>query len=324
MTKSINKKSKGYWGRRASFYLMKDFNCALAFLEVFQNMLGRREDRVLKAITGLEGGLVASGSTCGVVTGGALGLALMHENVLQEGGIVAEAGVLSLVGEYFKWFEQSFGSSFCRQRSGADFYTTFGQLRYFLPGDRVGRCLWHLRGAMRHLYSYQKKDLPRIDMEPKEIQGEPTHCARAVLKGIRDRTGIGDPLLERLSFIFDGGVGLQGGVCGALAGAVMGINLLLGMNIRDMTYFQTVKAFVVGHINLLLDKPIGKPEPFGVGKNIVRRFREETGSIECRAITEKAFPDWNDFQGYISSSDKCNELIGLATNEASNAIQSLM
>ena len=324
MTKSTDNKEKGYWGRRASLYLMKDFNCALASMEVFQNMIGRQEERALKACTGLEGGVVASGSTCGVVTGGALGLALMHDNVLQERGIAAEAGVLSLVGEYFRWFEESFGSSFCRERSGVDFYKTFGQLRYFLPGDRVGKCLWHLRGAMRQLYTYQEKDLPMIDVESKEMQSEPIHCAQAVLRGVKDRTGIGDPLLERLSFIFDGGVGLQGGVCGALAGAVLGINLLLGMNIRDTSYFQTVKAFVVGHINLLLDKPIGEPEPFGVGKNIVQRFREEAGATECRAITEKAFSDWTDFQGHISSSDKCTGLIELATTEASNAIKRLM
>ena len=324
MTKSIDNKEKGYWGRRASLYLIKDFNCALASMEVFQNMIGRREDRVLKACTGLEGGGVASGSTCGVVTAGALGLALMHDTVLLERGIAAEAGVLSLVGEYFRWFEESFGSSFCRERSGVDFYTTFGQLRYFLPCDRVGKCLWHLRGAMRHLYTYQEKELPGMDVKPQEMQSEPIHCAQAVLRGIKDRTGIGDPLLERLSFIFDGGVGLQGGVCGALAGAVMGINLLLGMNIRDTSYFQTVKAFVVGHINLLLDNPIGEPEPFGVGKNIVRRFREEAGAIECCSIAEMAFSDWNDFQGHISSSDKCSELIELATNEASKSIQRLM
>jgi C_GCAxxG_C_C family probable redox protein len=199
-----------------------------------------------------------------------------------------------------------------------------GQLRYFLPGDRVGKCLWHIRGAMRHLYTYQEKDLPGMDVEPKEIQREPIHCAQAVLRGIKDRTGIGDPLFERLSFIFDGGVGFQGGVCGALAGAVMSISLLLGMNIRDTKYFQTLKAFVVGHINLLLDKPIGEPEPFGVGKNIVQRFREEAGATECRTITEKEFSDWADFQKHISSSDKCAGLIELATTEASEAIKRLI
>ncbi len=144
------------------------------------------------------------------------------------------------------------------------------------------------------------------------------------MRGIRDRTGIGDPLLERLSFIFDGGVGFQGGVCGALAGAVMGINLLLGMSIRDAKYFQTLKAFIVAHMNLLFDKPIGKPEPFGVGKTIVQRFREEAGATECRTITDKEFSGWTDFQKHISSSDKCTGLIELATTEASHAIKRLI
>jgi len=232
--------------------------------------------------------------------------------------------VLSQVGEYMRWFEDSFGSSFCRERSGVNFYTTFGQLRYFLPGDRVSKCLWHLRGAMRHLNAYKERDLPSMDVDPKEMQGEPIHCAQAVLVGIKEHTGIGDPLLERLSFIFDGGVGYQGRVCGALAGAVMGINLCLGMNIRDTNYFQTVKAFVIGHINLLLEKPIGKPEPFGVGKNIVQKFREKAGAAECRTITEKGFSDWAEFQEHISSSDKCARLIEFATMDASNTIQRLL
>ena len=289
-------------------------------------MIGRREDRLLKASTGLEGGIVASGSTCGVVSGGALGLALMHDTILQESGIAAETGVLSLVGEYVRWFEESFGSSFCRERSGADFYTTTGQLRYFLPGDRVARCFWHIRGAIRHLYdTYQEKNLLAIDMDLRKMQGEPVHCAQAVLRGIKNRTGIGDPLLERLSFIFDGGVGLSGGACGALAGAVMGINLLLGINIRDTSFLQAFKSFIVGHVNLLLNEPVDEePDPFSVGKNILERFREEAGTTECRNITEKKFSNWTEFQKHISSSDKCAGLIELATTEASNAIQSLI
>ena len=169
-------------------------------------MIGRREDRVLKAVTGLEGGVAASGSICGVLTGGSLGLALRYDNALQERGVSAEAGVLCLVGEYVRWFEERFGSSLCRERCGVDFYKTSGQLRYFLPGDRVGKCLWHIRGAIRHLSTVQEKDLPGMDVAPEKIAGDPIHCAQAVLRGIRDRTGIGDPLLERLSFIFDGGV----------------------------------------------------------------------------------------------------------------------
>lgn len=286
-------------------------------------MIDRREDRALKAVTGLEGGVVACGSTCGVLTGGSLGLALRYDNALQERGVPAEAAVLSLTGEYVSWFEEKFGSSLCRERSGVDFYTTAGQLRYFLPGDKVGKCLWHIRGAIRHLYTVQEKGLPGMNAASEKIEGEPIHCARAVLKGIRERTGIGDPLLERLSFVFDGGVGFKGGVCGALVGAVMGLNLLVGMNVRDTKYFQMIKAFVAGHLNLLSDKPIGGPEPFGVGRHIVQRFKEEAGATECHAITEKAFLGWADFQEHIAASNQCAGLIELASTEASNAIQRL-
>ncbi|KQC06335.1 MAG: hypothetical protein APR62_01225 [Smithella sp. SDB] len=322
MNKSVEK-NEGYWGWKGSFCLLKDLNCALASHEVVQDMIGRREDSVLKAVTGLEGGVVANGSTCGVVTGGSLGLALMYDDVLREKGIVAEAGVMSLIGEYTKWFENNYGSSLCRKRSGVNFYKTGGQLRYLLPGDRVGKCLLHIRGAMKHLYGYQKKDLPELELEKKEMRSEPVHCAQTVLKEIRNRTGVGDPLLERLSFIFDGGLGFKGGVCGALVGAVAGINLLLGMNVRDSNYFQTIKAFIVGHVNLLVKKPFGAPEPFCVGKNIIQKFVEKAGSMECSFITGKKFFGWNDFQKHISSSDKCAGLIELAVTEASNAIKSL-
>ncbi|MBN2437650.1 MAG: C-GCAxxG-C-C family protein [Deltaproteobacteria bacterium] len=66
--------------------------------------------------------------------------------------------------------------------------------------------------------------------ESEEKQAKPIHRAQLVLKGIRERTGIGDDLLERLSFVFDGGVGLHGGARWAISGAMMGLNLAIGIN----------------------------------------------------------------------------------------------
>jgi len=283
-------------------------------------MIGKPEDKLLKSFTGLEGGVVATGSTCGVVSSGAMGLALSHHDEISEKGIPAQAGLLALVGEYVKWFEDNFGTSFCRERSGVDFYTTMGQLRYFMPGDKVGKCLWHIRGAIRHLYSFRQKELPMMEVQSEEKQDEPIHCAQRVLKGIREHTGVGNDLLEHLSFVFDGGIGLQGGACGALAGAIMGMNLLIGMNVREMKYSEILKAFAVGHKNLLTNKPVKKAEPFNVGKDIVKNFKKEAGAIECQTITEKKFSDWSDFQNFISSSAKCSGLIEFAKDQASIAV----
>ena len=58
---------------------------------------------MLKSFTGLEGGVVATGSTCGVVSGGAMGLALSHYDEIIEKGMPAQAGLLALIGEYVKW-----------------------------------------------------------------------------------------------------------------------------------------------------------------------------------------------------------------------------
>jgi hypothetical protein len=317
------KKEEGYWGRKAAFYLIKDLNCAVACLEVLQDMTGRQEDTLLRAYTGLEGGVVGSGSTCGVVTGGAMGLALLYDREMQDKGMAGEAAVLSLVGEYADWFERRFGSCFCRKRIGVDFHTFMGQVRHFIPGDKVGKCLWHMRGAVRHLHAYLHENLPTMDMESDEAPGEPVHCAQAVLRRIREGTGMGDSLLERLSFIFDGGVGLRGGICGALAGSIMGVNLLAGRDIRHANYRQTLKAFGLAHINILREKPIGF-ESFGMGKPIVEAFIDKAGATECAAITGKKFSDWAGFQEHMSSSDKCRGLIEFAAAQACQAMKRVM
>ena len=285
-------------------------------------MIEKPEDKLLKSFTGLEGGVVATGSTCGVVSGGAMGLALSHYDEIVEKGIPAQVGLLVQVGEYVKWFEDNFGTSFCRERSGVNFHTAMGQLRYFMPGDKVSKCLWHIRGAIRHLHSFRQEELPVMEvLQPNEKQTEPIHCAQMVLRGLKQETGIGDDQLDQLSFIFDGGIGLQGGACGALVGAILGINLLFGMNVRDMKYSEIIKAFAVGHKNLLSNKPVEKTEPFSVGKKIVRNFKEEAGAIECQTITGQNFSEWSDFQCYISSSDKCSKLIEFSKNQASIAVK---
>jgi hypothetical protein len=286
-------------------------------------MIDRPEDNILRAFTGLEGGVVASGSTCGVVSGGAIGLALSHFDEIVEKGIPAQAGVLALVGEYIKWFENSFGTSTCRVRSGVDFYTARGQLRYFFPGDKVSKCLWHINGSIKHLYSFRKRELPSVEVHLEQTENEPIHCAQQVLNGIKKETGVGDELLDQVSFVFDGGVGYQGGACGALVGAIMGVNLSIGMDVRRMNIYEILKAFGVGHKNLLKNNDVRKPEPFNVGKKIVRNIQNKTGALDCQTISGQKFSGWLDFQKYITSSGKCHELIELAKNQASMAIKAI-
>jgi len=159
---------------------------------------------MLKAYTGLEGGLVASGSTCGVVTGGAAGIALMHLDALSQAGAVAEFRILPLVQDYMHWFEKHYGSCLCRYRTGVDFHTPAGQTRYFLPGDKTAGCLLHIRGAVRYISELRNRPLPDSDQTAGADLGRATHCAATVLEKIAERTGLSDDTLSRIAFVLRG------------------------------------------------------------------------------------------------------------------------
>jgi hypothetical protein len=293
----------------------------LATLEVFQDMIDRPDNTVLKAVTGLEGGCVAGGSTCGIVSNGSLSLALLNEENIKQKGTEAKKDIMLQVGEYVKWFKESYGSFLCRDITKTDFYSIWGQLIYFCTGRRLAGCFWHIRGAMRYLFLMKDKVSNKTPLNDSENKNEQSiHCTQRVLERIRMKTGIGNQRLEELSFIFDGGVGFSGGVCGALVGAITGINLLLGMRVREMSYWKTIKGFAIGHVNLLVKKSLGTPESFLAGKQIIEKFKENAGALECCAITGKNFLGWDDFQNFIAGASQCQKLMDLAVEDASEVI----
>jgi hypothetical protein len=283
-------------------------------------MISVRDDTLIKASTILAGGMAASGSTCGVVVGGAMSLALMHDEALVENGLAAEIGLLSAVGDYVDWFKDEYGTTFCRERSGVDFWTMSGFVRYLMPPDRFIGCLSHINGAMQYLYDRQDDDLPAVDGDIAEEASPPSHCARTVLEEVRRRTNVGDPLLERGSVVFDGGVGLRGGACGALVGAIMPIAALMWINLRDASWLQAYRDMLLG-LHTLRGGKMDKPDdPYAAGGRIVTRFKSEAGSLECSAITGEAFADWPSFQAHMGSSVTCSRLIELSIDEATSAI----
>lgn len=195
--------------------LTKDMNCASATLEALQDLAGRHDDLLLRAVTGLEGGVMASGSTCGVLTAGVIGIAQMCRENLTPAGPQADEALLALAARYVRWFGDTIGTIVCREHTGVDFYTAAGQIRYFIPGDRVLRCTAHIGTAVDHLWRIVEGG-PNVREPVGQQSGRPVlHCAGAVLSSIRERTGVGHVGIEDLSIVLDGGVGLAGGACGA-------------------------------------------------------------------------------------------------------------
>jgi C_GCAxxG_C_C family probable redox protein len=285
-----------------------------------QDAIHDKDDGLLMSVTGLEGGCVANGSTCGIASGGALSIALMNDHLLKNSSNGAEAAVVNAAGEYMEWFDKTYSTTQCRERNKVDFHSVLGQLKYFLSAHKIIRCLLMAGGAINHLTLNKNHRLPDLHTSTHGNSSASIHCAQEVLKQVREKTGVGNDRLERLSIVFDGGIGLKGRLCGAVAGSILALNLIHGFNLRQMGYQTNVKKFVIGHINLMRKKQGKSIDTFSIGKEMVNQFKETAGSIECRQITGKDFNSPETFQKYMVDSERCKNLIRVSADIASNAI----
>jgi C_GCAxxG_C_C family probable redox protein len=87
-------------------------------------------------------------------------------------------------------------------------------------------------------------------------------CAESVLLAIAESQGIQSELIPRIATGFCSGVSRTGGMCGAVSGAIMGINLVAGRNSPaeslDVSYDLTQK--------------------------MISRFESQYGSVNCRQL----------------------------------------
>jgi C_GCAxxG_C_C family probable redox protein len=87
-------------------------------------------------------------------------------------------------------------------------------------------------------------------------------CAESVLLAIAESQGIQSDLIPRIATGFCSGISRTGGICGAVSGAIMGINLVAGRNSPaesiEFSYTLTQK--------------------------LISRFERQNGSVNCRQL----------------------------------------
>jgi hypothetical protein len=267
------------------------------------------ETTSLKAACPLEGGATSEGSTCGVVSGGCLSIALGHLGDL----VASEAGkgeaLYDRMREYTSWFEEQFESTICRERCGEELNTIPGLIRYLFLGKALSRCGVHIGKAASQLIKLierplaEEEEKSEIDERLSESGG---YCASPVMRGIREATGHGSLYLEQISVAYDGGIGLSGGLCGALAGALMPIGLIWGLQPRAAGLMETMEFNVRGHINLYMDRR--EQELWAIGNPLVKEFRDRFGSLECRDIVGRSFASGKELADFVPDSAICSEI----------------
>ncbi len=309
-----NSKEAKKIARKAQWTYFSTCVCSLTQIKPFQEAFDQVDDDVLKAIMGLAGGMFFKGSTCGVVFSGALTLAMLMDSEISEWKTADEIKLHSLIKDYFTWFHEKYGTTLCRERSRMNLWKLRGVLGCFLP-HTIYKGLSHSGGASKYIYSI--KDLePEIELNHDSEFPNKFHCAKQVLEKIRNKTEIGNSTVERISIALDGGVGLQGGACGAMTGAIMALGLHLAKNIRKSGILSNWKDFLQSPKKLNKQKSFD--DLFSVGGKLMDSFLEQTNSLECKDISNTTFNSWKEFQqfGASDSSKVCHELIDFAANKA--------
>lgn len=267
--------------------LFRTLNCCESQIIPFQNAIDLDYDELLKAVTGLAGGVYNRGSTCGVIFGASLNLAMLKNNELESWSPGDEFSLLNQVAEYAEWFEGEFGGSLCRDRTELDFQTIRGKVGLLIPKKARG-CVKQSALSLKYLLNVTNN-------KNTESCSTYKHCATDVLREIRERTGVGDKTIEQLVIVLDGGIGMSGGGCGALAGGLIALGLQFGNE------HTKEDAFKLRNIFRTIPRKFSK-----ITNELIDQFEERYGSLECEGIVGKKFDGFDD---YLNQRDECQPLV---------------
>jgi hypothetical protein len=303
-------------------------NCAQATLLTLGGTLQDADPALTKAATNFEGGCVGCGSTCGVVSGGVLGIGALLSRLPYDSTEDLESDMYGLSVAYREWFEERFGTSVCRDRVQVDFGTLGGLLSYLFPGDKLLRCLHHVGEALVCLTdmirkSAEDRGFPLVFGQGAAGGPSEPHCAYTVFKGLAARAGAPVIPVGWACTGLGGGVALSGAVCGALLGAILGLGLQYGYDPKAMGFGSIVKAFVVGHRNLVKHETLARgpvedlpEEAFARSRYLADRFERAFGSLNCREITGRRFASADELRAFLPGSEVCREVFAWCDREA--------
>ncbi len=272
--------------------LFRTLNCCESQIIPYQNAEDISRDLLLKAVTGLAGGLYNRGSTCGVVFGAAINLA--QKRLGDDWSPAVERELLMQAGRYVDWFTGEFGGTLCRDRTGLDFQTIKGKVGLLIPKKAKG-CVKQSALSMKFLLDQEEEE------EIKHSDDPYAHCGTDVLVAIREKTGIGDADIERITTVLDGGIGLKGGSCAALAGGVIALGLTHGNK------HSKEDAFRFRHIFKGVSRKFSK-----LTNSLIDDFEKRYGSLECSGITNCTFNSFDEFQ---ETRARCSPIVEWVTQQ---------
>ena len=131
---------------KASSYFKSGYNCAEStLLAIAEEVLEIDSDLIPKIATGFGGGISRKGYVCGAVSGVVMGFGLKYgRNSPEE----LRAHTYNRVVEFYKRFQEKFGSIICKELSGCDLSNMEGIRKFREENVHEKRCRYFVGGAI--------------------------------------------------------------------------------------------------------------------------------------------------------------------------------
>lgn len=252
-----------------------------------ERLLGLEDRQILKAATGLGGGIGHEGDTCGALTGGILSLGLFYQ----------DDDCHSLYrdcAEYYRRFKMHSGSSKCKDIIGLKFTQGYDIRRFFLKGIICLKLIFNSIESVFDIIQMPDGILPseyRHQIRPPFDTGQ-FHCASVVLSRIESQLNLNLASVLKISRGFSGGIAFQGDICGALIGGVLALGMTYGTEPQST---KPARLLRTGLVAMQQGSRVFQHEElhpsFRASLRVSRLYREfvsRFGSTDCTEILSKA------------------------------------
>jgi hypothetical protein len=289
-------------------------HCAPAVMQTLLDLKDSKEDRLVRMVAGLPGGIGNTGYECGGITAPLFQFGLEFGLNTKHNGLPA---VIYAGHDYARRFQACNKSLLCRD--------ILGHRRVPLPCIKVA-CL------APELYKQTnfKDDTEAISEETQKafrliyshLTGNGFHCAHAVLNQLGDSIPVTRELLDGTSG-FIGGTVFKGLTCSAFTAGLMAVGLKLG-EIED-SYPRVIRmlAIMIAGGNAFAEHLNKFNKLMNIGHKMSKWFTEEFGSTLCREITQCDFSSAENVNQYIEkgSLTTCKIIAEKVASQAERIIQ---
>ncbi|RJP23625.1 MAG: hypothetical protein C4520_05925 [Candidatus Abyssobacteria bacterium SURF_5] len=260
-----------------------------------QDLLGLGDTKRIRAAAGLAGGIGHQAAVCGIVTGGALTLALASAQSEDDQAAITARGSTH-VNRFVRLFAKKNGGILCGDIARTDF-TDSGQVRrYLLVGSRT--CVKAASRAAEDLVDIIEENRPPEERFTELNRGffdADFHCAYSVICQACEKSMRNQMLGPNLLVPLNGGVGYTGSTCAALIGGCMAIGLARGGDTSETGILSAVKRvlFTLALGSSAYARPDLSPANDALERcsELFSWFQNRFGDHQCRRIVKIDFDD---------------------------------